>query len=413
MTGLYIGIMSGTSLDGVDAVLAAEGGEPLRILDAIHVSYPDRLRARLAALHEPGSDELARAAELANELAVLYAAAVRRLLRRAGVPARAVTAIGCHGQTVRHRPRRGYSVQLVNGARLAELTGITVVCDFRSRDIAAGGQGAPLAPAFHAAAFGRSGRARAIVNVGGIANVTLLPRRGAVKGFDCGPGNCLLDAWIREKRRRLYDAGGAWAAAGRVLPGLLARLEAHPFLRRQPPKSAAREQFELRWVKRLLSGRERAQDVQATLLELTAAAIARALRRHGREAREVFVCGGGARNRALLARLAALLPGRRVATTTALGIAPERVEAAAFAWFAREALAGRPRSLPAVTGARGPRVLGAIYPALPLRDKKPARGRHAPENRKGGFAAFLPPAAPAPRPKKRSRSRRSRSRSGS
>jgi anhydro-N-acetylmuramic acid kinase len=356
--------MSGTSLDGVDAVLAIARSGQLRLVESVHVAYPARLRRSLLALQQnDGNDELRRSALLANELAGTYAVAVRRLLGRAGVAARSIAAIGCHGQTVRHRPREGYTLQLVNGARLAERSGITVVCDFRSRDIAAGGEGAPLVPAFHHAMFRHRGRHRAVVNVGGIANVTCLPATGKVTGFDCGPGNCLLDAWIQASRRKLYDAGGTWAASGRVVPRLLARLLAHPFLQRRPPKSTGREEFNLRWLRRLLFGNERAADVQATLLELTALSIASAVRRHCVSAREVFVCGGGARNRALLARLSALLPGKRVATTAALGIEPEHVEALAFAWLARQALKRRPGNLPAVTGARGLRVLGAIYPA--------------------------------------------------
>lgn len=353
--------MSGTSLDGVDAVLAAARGRQLRLEESVHLSYPAQLRSHLLALQQSAHDELHRSALLANELSDLYARTVRRLLARAGVTAHEVAAIGCHGQTVRHRPAGGYTLQLVNGARLAERSGITTVCDFRSRDIAAGGEGAPLVPAFHRAIFGVSRRWRVIVNVGGIANLTSLPVRGAVAGFDCGPGNCLMDAWIREKRRKLYDVDGAWAASGRVLPRLLIKLLAHPFLRRRPPKSTGREEFNLRWLRRLLSGNERAADVQATLLELTALAIARAVRRHCASASEVYVCGGGARNRVLMNRLAALLPGKRVATTAVLGVDPQHVEALAFAWLARQTLKNKPGNLPAATGARGPRVLGAIY----------------------------------------------------
>jgi anhydro-N-acetylmuramic acid kinase len=362
MPDYYIGLMSGTSLDGVDAVLAGSRGTRVRLRENVHLPYPSGLRARLLALLEAGPDELHRSALLANELSALYASAVRRLLTRARVSARAVAAIGCHGQTVRHRPQAGYTLQLVNGARLAERTGITVVCDFRSRDIAAGGEGAPLAPAFHRALFADPRRSRVIVNIGGIANITCLPARGAVTGFDCGPGNCLLDAWIRLKRRKSYDAGGTWAASGRVIPSLLKKLLAHPFIRRRPPKSTGRDEFNLRWVKRVLSGDEQAADVQATLLEFTATGIARAVRSHCAGTREIFVCGGGARNRALLARLTALLPGTRIATTAALGVEPEHVEALAFAGLARQALRREPGNLPAVTGARGPRVLGAIYP---------------------------------------------------
>jgi anhydro-N-acetylmuramic acid kinase len=359
---LYIGLMSGTSLDGVDAVLAAARGRQFRLLASLHLAYPARLRSRLLALQQSAHDELHRSALLSNDLAGLYAGAVRRLLSRAGVAAGAVAAIGCHGQTVRHRPAEGYTLQLVNGARLAERSGIAVVCDFRSRDIAAGGEGAPLVPAFHRALFADAGRSRVIVNIGGIANLTSLPARGTVTGFDCGPGNCLLDAWIQRKRRLSFDAGGAWAARGRVLPRLLRRLLAHPYFRRRPPKSTGREEFSLGWLKRALARRDRPVDVQATLLELTAVTIARAVRTHAAHAREVFVCGGGARNRALLSRLAELLPGKRVVSTAELGIEPEHVEALAFAWLARQALEHEPGNLPAVTGARGPRVLGAIYP---------------------------------------------------
>jgi anhydro-N-acetylmuramic acid kinase len=217
-------------------------------------------------------------------------------------------------------------------------------------------------PAFHRAVFATQRGSRAIVNVGGIANITSLPARGAVTGFDCGPGICLLDAWIRERRRGPYDRDGRWAASGHVDPRLLAKLRAHPYFGRRPPKSTGREEFNLKWLKRQLAGTERPADVQATLTELTALTVASAVRRYCASAREVFVCGGGARNRFLVSRLAALLPGRRIATTAALGIEPEHVEALAFAWLARQALGREPGNLPAVTGARGPRVLGAVYP---------------------------------------------------
>ena len=338
-------------------------GKRFQLLESVHLSYPARLRSRLLALQQNGNNELHRAALLANELSDLYAGAVRRLLARAGVGARAVAAIGCHGQTVRHRPGDGYTLQLVNGARLAERSGITVVCDFRSRDVAAGGEGAPLAPAFHRALFETARRGRVIVNVGGIANLTLLPARGAVTGFDCGPGNCLLDAWIMERcaaNTTIMTGHGRHAAP--LFHGCSTNCLSHPFLRRRPPKSTGRDEFSMRWLERALLESERPVDVQATLLELTAVTIARAVRRYCAGAREVFVCGGGAYNRALLARLAGLLPGKRVATTAALGIEPEHVEALAFAWLARQTLKREPGNLPAVTGARGPRVLGAIYP---------------------------------------------------
>jgi anhydro-N-acetylmuramic acid kinase len=354
--------MSGTSLDGVDAVQAVARGRQLRLVANVHLAYPTRLRSRLLALQLDSGNELHRSALIANELSELYASAVRRLLARTGIGARAVAAIGCHGQTVRHRPREGYTLQLVNGARLAERSGVAVVCDFRSRDVAAGGEGAPLVPAFHHAMFASTRRSRVIVNIGGIANLTSLPARGAVTGFDSGPGNCLLDAWVWHKHHKRFDARGAWAASGRVIPRLLRKLLAHPFFRRRPPKSTGRDEFSLKWLERQLTGNERAADIQATLAELTALTIARAIRRYCARASDVFVCGGGARNRFLLSRLAALLPGRRIKTTAALGIEPEHVEALAFAWLACQALKGRPGNLPTVTGARGPRVLGAVYP---------------------------------------------------
>jgi anhydro-N-acetylmuramic acid kinase len=251
----------------------------------------------------------------------------------------------------------------VNGALLAELSGIRVVCDFRSRDIAAGGEGAPLVPAFHRAVFAHPERSRAIVNIGGIANITHLPPGGTVTGFDCGPGNVLMDGWIAAHRDLPYDAGGDWAAQGEFLPELLQRLLGNEFFDRPPPKSTGRDMFNLLALRRLLAGNERPVDVQATLCELTAAAIARALDRHCADAKEVYLCGGGARNTRLLDRLAALLPGRRLGLTDALGIAAESVEAAAFAWLAQRTLAAEPGNLPEVTGARGSRVLGAVYPA--------------------------------------------------
>ena len=363
MARLYIGLMSGTSLDGIDAVLAVERGTRFDARAAVHRRFPRRLRRQLLALQAPGPNELRRAALAANELTRAYAAVVRALLARARVSAGAVAAIGCHGQTVRHRPDAGYTVQLVNGALLAELTGIDVVCDFRSRDIAAGGEGAPLAPAFHDAVFGARDSNRAVVNIGGIANVTNLPVRGRATGFDCGPGNCLLDAWIMARRHLPYDRGGAWAARGRIVPRLLNKLLADPYFRRKPPKSTGRETFNLAWLRRRLTRTARAEDVQATLLELTALTIARAVRHHCPQASHVIVCGGGARNRTLVTRLATLLPGRQVAVSDHAGVAAEHVEALAFAFLARECLRRSSGNLPSVTGARGPRVLGAIYPA--------------------------------------------------
>jgi anhydro-N-acetylmuramic acid kinase len=359
--------MSGTSLDGVDAVLAEfspDGAAP-RLVRTRYLPYPDSLRARLLALNAPQPDEIHLAALAANDLAHLYAEAVQSLLG-AHAPG-SVRAIGCHGQTLRHRPADGYTLQIGNGALLAELTGIDVVTDFRSRDVAAGGHGAPLVPAFHAHALAHPAIHRVIANVGGIANITDLPPMGPVRGWDTGPGNMLLDAWIQRHRGARYDRDGRWAGTAEADPQLLATLLAHPYLHQAPPKSAGREQFNLDALDAVLRQAAHAAlppaTVQATLLELTARSLGDAIRRECPGAEEVYVCGGGAHNGALMRRLALHLPDARVATTAVLGIDPDWVEALAFAWLARQALRRAPGNLPSVTGARGSRVLGAIYPA--------------------------------------------------
>lgn len=359
---LYAGLMSGTSLDGVDAALVDFGsGAPL-ILAHAHHPFPAALRAELLALNSAGPDELARAAGCANELARRYAAAVADSLAQAAVPARDVQAIGCHGQTVRHRPEAGYTLQLGNAALLAELSGIRVVADFRSRDVAAGGQGAPLAPGFHAAVFGNNREDRAVLNLGGIANLTWLPVAGPVSGFDCGPGNCLMDLWAQRHLGKPFDADGAWAAGAQIDAALLDRLLAEPYFRRAPPKSTGRDLFNDDWLRARLLGSEDAQQVQATLLELTARCISEALRGWCPGARRLIACGGGVRNHRLLARLGELAGAMRVEASDRHGIDPSLVEAVAFAWLARQALREAPGNLPSVTGARGQRVLGAIYP---------------------------------------------------
>ncbi len=274
-----------------------------------------------------------------------------------------VRAIGCHGQTIRHRPERGYTLQIGNMALLAELSGIAVVGDFRSRDIAAGGQGAPLVPAFHDRLLRHADIHRVIVNIGGIANLTDLPPDAAVSGFDCGPGNLLMDAWCLRHTGMAYDANGAWAASGKVLPELLARMLAEPFFELPPPKSSGRDLFNTDWLQEKLTGSEAAEDVQATLLELTCRSIAQAIELHCGSAREIYLCGGGAHNRTLRNRLSVLLPACAIGTTDDLGVSGDYLEALAFAWLARQALHNEAGNLPAVTGARHHCVLGAIYPA--------------------------------------------------
>ena len=361
----YVGLMSGTSLDGVDAVHAEIGpAGQIRLLRTHYLPYADSLRAQLLALHAPQPDEIHIAALAANDLARLYAEAVNALLD--GIAPDSVRAIGCHGQTLRHRPADGYTLQIGNAALLAERTGITVVADFRSRDIAAGGQGAPLVPAFHAQALRHPDIHRVIANIGGIANVTDLPLDGGVRGWDTGPGNMLLDAWIKRHQGAHYDRDGAWAASGRVHPGLLAALTQHAYLQSPPPKSAGREQFNLDWLDATLANLNETlppADVQASLLEFTAISLADSVIHECSGAQELYVCGGGAHNGTLMQRIRARLPNLRVATTAALGIDPDWVEALAFAWLARQTLHHEPGNLPSVTGARGARILGAIYPA--------------------------------------------------
>ena len=372
---LCIGLMSGTSLDGVDAVLADFSGSRPVVRGAVYAAFGPELRAALLALQVSGQDELHRAAVAANALVDCYAAAATALLRDNGIRAGEVAAIGAHGQTVRHRPAEGYTWQINNPARLAEITGITVVADFRSRDVAAGGQGAPLVPAFHAALFQDPRRHRVVINIGGIANVTNLPpgSPGAgVTGWDTGPGNVLLDAWCERHRHEPFDRGGAWAASGVVRDALLRHFLADPYFTRDPPKSTGRDLFNMDWLDARLQGGERPEDVQATLLRLTAETIARDVMRHCAGLSQVLICGGGARNTALLRGLAAALSAGDetngdtapvVQPTDDFGVPANQVEALAFAWLARRTLRGEPGNLPAVTGARGQRVLGAIYPA--------------------------------------------------
>ncbi|QDQ28468.1 anhydro-N-acetylmuramic acid kinase [Chitinimonas arctica] len=361
---LYIGLMSGTSLDGIDCALVDFSSGNPRLLGTALRPFEAGLHAELLALQTPGDNELQRVALAANALAEAYAASVAAVLAEAGVAPDQVAAIGMHGQTLRHRPELGFTVQIGNAALLAERSGIRVVADFRSRDVAAGGQGAPLVPAFHRGVFGGK-RHRAVVNIGGIANITDLPAKGAVRGWDCGPGNVLLDGWNARHHGQPYDADGAWAAAGNSVNELLERLLADEYFDLAPPKSTGRDLFHLGWLDQHLAGLPGLApvDVQATLLEFTARSIANEIEQEAGEAEAIYICGGGARNGAMMRWLAALLAPRLVSSTEALGLHPDWVEAVAFAWLAKQCLAGQPGNLPAVTGAAGARVLGAIYSA--------------------------------------------------
>ncbi|MDD2916096.1 MAG: anhydro-N-acetylmuramic acid kinase [Gallionella sp.] len=410
---LYIGLMSGTSLDGIDAVLVDFSQAQPRLLAKHYQPFDDALKNDLLALHLPARNELHQAQLTGNQLARLYASAVNTLLGKTTSSNTNIRAIGCHGQTIRHCPEHGYTLQIGNAALLAELTGITVVSDFRSRDIAAGGQGAPLVPAFHDQVLRHPGIHRVIVNIGGISNLTnlppdaatsdksphnpglsgevaaaidettshstRLPKNGslvagypapdahahrvmaATTGFDCGPGNLLMDAWCMQHIGKPYDENGAWAASGQALPALLEQMLNEAFFALPPPKSTGRDLFNMAWLNGKLQNNERAEDVQATLLELTCVSIAQAIRKHCDGTTEIYLCGGGARNQTLRNRLTALLPGSRVQTTDTIGVDSDYLEALAFAWLAQQTLQGKPANLPRVTGAKHPCILGAIY----------------------------------------------------
>ncbi|KRC31156.1 MULTISPECIES: anhydro-N-acetylmuramic acid kinase [unclassified Lysobacter] len=370
--GLFVGLISGTSADGIDAALVRfDSAQHCELVLGRTYPWQDALRARLVALGQGGdAQSLEELGTLDVQIADAFAEAALALLDEAGAGAADVNAIGSHGQTVRHRPegafydgRHPFTWQLGDGHRIAERCGIATVADFRRRDVAAGGHGAPLVPAFHAAQLRAADEDRAVLNLGGIANYTLLPASGAVRGFDTGPANCLMDAWHLLHRGGAYDADGEFAAQGESDPELLARLLDEPWFALPPPKSTGREHFHLDWVRSRLSGDERVEDVQATLLELSAITIADALRAQQPGTRRVLACGGGVRNAQLLGAIAAQLPDVVLESTAAYGLDPDFVEAMAFAWLARQTLAGLPGNLPSVTGARGPRVLGVVYPA--------------------------------------------------
>jgi anhydro-N-acetylmuramic acid kinase len=367
--GLYIGLMSGTSLDGIDAALVefSQAGETVRGFH--YTPWPDSIRERLRELCTPGVNEIDRLGELDVEVADAFSASVKTLLSRSSIAPSQILAIGSHGQTIRHRPQgnRPFTLQIGDPNRLAEKTGIKVVADFRRRDMAAGGEGAPLVPAYHAARFRTPDEGRAVINIGGIANITLLPkeRGAAVIGFDTGPGNTLINAWIRKHRGVDYDDLGRWAAQGRVADELLESMLSDPYISRSLPKSTGPEYFNLHWLEGHLakSSHLPPQDVQATLTRFSSESIAGAVRNLAAGTQSLIVCGGGVHNPVLLEQLRQALPGLRVESSTAHGLDPDQIEAIAFAWLARQTLSGLSGNLPEVTGARHPVILGGIYAA--------------------------------------------------
>lgn len=377
MSEHFIGLMSGTSLDGADGVLASiDANGHIQVKAHAFVAFDASFKATLMALNQSGPDELHLSALAGNQIARHYAEVVHDLLQQSSMPAHGVTAIGAHGQTVRHRPLAfdgdatkqqaavGYTLQLNNPSLLAELTGVDVVADFRNRDLAAGGQGAPLVPAFHQGVFAQPDACVAVLNIGGISNISVLRPGAVVTGWDCGPGNALMDFWCATHTGQPFDRNGDWAATGQVHAALLAALLTEPFLQDSPPKSTGRDLFNPAWLAQHVQSRAdlSAVDVQATLTEYTALACAHDVQRHASDASSLLVCGGGALNGHLMARLAHHLPQLQVLSSEARGLPPLQVEAAAFAWLAFKTLRRETASLPSVTGARGARVLGAIYP---------------------------------------------------
>jgi anhydro-N-acetylmuramic acid kinase len=369
---LYIGLMSGTSLDGVDGVIVDfTNTQRPQVVQYACAPFDPILKAALLALNSADHNELHNAALAANALVRVYAQVVESLLTQAKMIPTDIQALGAHGQTVRHRPGEfdatGYTLQINNPALLAELTGVTVVADFRSRDVAAGGQGAPLVPAFHQEMFACLGDAHGggvcVLNIGGISNISVLG--SPVIGFDCGPGNALIDYWCQLHTGQPYDADGQWAASGQVNPSLLQVLMAEPFLSQAPPKSTGRDLFNASWLNQSLASFTHFSpvDIQATLTEFTAKCCAMSLHAHAKRCNKLLVCGGGALNGHLMQRLQAALPEVAVASSADFGLPPLQVEATAFAWLARKTMRQETGSLKSVTGARGPRILGAIYPA--------------------------------------------------
>ncbi len=365
-TNIYLGLMSGTSVDGIDAALVRFPANSIELIATHSHPWPEPLRRALQGLTTPGDNEIDQLGELDILAADEFASAAQTVLAKAGISPSAVAAIGSHGQTIRHRPdaKNPFTLQIGDPNRIAEQTGITTVADFRRRDMAAGGEGAPLAPALHSALFGSHDNYRCILNIGGIANITLLPPgRAAVAGFDTGPGNCLLDSWANRHNHAPFDKDGAWAATGRVHPALLKRMLADDYFSRPPPKSTGREYFNLAWLERLTGQHPGLSpaEIQATLVALTAQSIRNAIKGAAPECRQLLVCGGGVHNPTLMAQLRHDLPERRVESTRHYGADPDWVEAIAFAWLARQTLLGLAGNLPSVTGARHPVILGGIY----------------------------------------------------
>jgi anhydro-N-acetylmuramic acid kinase len=365
MNELFIGLMSGTSLDGMDAVLVGFGEKPqdIKMMGHSYVPYEDSLKETLLKLHSPHTNELEESLIIGNTVSKKAYKAIEDLLKKTNIAPKDIKAVGFHGQTIRHQPEKGFTLQIGNPSLLAELCHINVIADFRSRDVAASGQGAPLVPAFHYEIFSHPTTHRAILNIGGIANVTLLNPKTTVSGFDTGPGNLLLDHWSKTHLHQTFDENGMWARKGKVIETLLNAFFEDAYFKKTPPKSTGRDHFNEAWLNKHLQKSYTTQDIQRTLLELTALSIAKALDSNGADIIEIYLCGGGALNGFLVERLKTLMPKTNIQLTDALALPTQHVEAAAFAWLAKQTLLSKPGNLPQVTGAKGLRILGALYPA--------------------------------------------------
>ena len=359
----FIGLMSGTSLDGMDAVLIdfGEDSKNIKIVNHSYVPYDDVLKKNLLALHTPRINELEESALIGNEITLKAHETIQALLKKTQIDIKKIKAVGFHGQTIRHQPSKGYTLQIGNPALLAELSGINVVGNFRSRDVAAGGQGAPLVPAFHKKIFDHPSIHRAVINIGGIANITNLPPKKSALGFDSGPGNLLLDYWVKTHLNQSFDNDGVWAKSGEIIPALLDEFMKDAYFKKTPPKSTGRDHFNEAWLNKHLQKSYSSQDVQRTLLEFTALSIAKAMDEYAKDALEIYLCGGGACNSFLVKRLESLIPNANIKLTDALGVPTQYLEATAFAWLAKQTTFLKPGNLPEVTGAKGLRILGAVY----------------------------------------------------
>jgi len=357
---LLFGVMSGTSLDGIDIVLINQNNKSIKIIEFMHIPYNLNTRKNLLELHSEKNSDLEHSIQISLSHAQITAKGIKKILKKNNLMTKDIECIGYHGQTIRHYPERGYSVQLGSANLLAELTNISVVSDFRNRDIVAGGQGAPLVPAFHNEFFFKKNKNRIIINIGGISNITYLPTNKKIIGFDCGPGNILLDHWIKIQHNKNFDNQGKWAKSGKLIGDLLVNFKKDSYFKKRPPKSTGRELFNIDWMNKFDVKNYPPEDIQRTLLELTVVTINESIKKFCYSVDEIYICGGGSKNKFLVKRLEANT-GININTTDILGIPSQQVEAIAFAWLANKCIQKQVNNSPTITGASGPRILGAIH----------------------------------------------------